>query len=51
MNDSQWSLVVGASIVIVTRLVDVFLPKGYIARWVNKYLIKSDAPEDSEQDT
>lgn len=42
MNDAQWSLVVGAAIVIVTRLVDVLLPKGYIARAARRWLVKDD---------
>jgi hypothetical protein len=47
MSDNQWSLVIGAAIVIVTRAVDIFLPKGYMARMVTKYLVK--VPKDDEE--
>lgn len=47
MSDSQWSLVIGAAIVIITRVVDVFLPEGYIAKIADKYLKKK--PEDDDE--
>jgi hypothetical protein len=47
MSDSQWSLVIGAAIVIITRVVDVFLPEGYMAKIADRYLKKK--PEDDEQ--
>lgn len=48
MSDTQWSLLVGAAIVIVTRLVDVLLPKGYMARWARTYLVKDDDTDPDE---
>jgi hypothetical protein len=42
MTESQWALLVGFVIVGGTRVIDVFLPKGYMARWAAKYLIKKD---------
>jgi hypothetical protein len=48
MTDSQWSLVIGAALVILTRLVDVFLPKGYMARIVRRYLVKDDDTDPGE---
>lgn len=50
MSDSQWSLLVGAAIVIVTRLVDVFLPKGYISKLTAKYLTKAPKEPDPDEE-
>jgi len=50
MSDAQWSLLVGAAIVIVTRLVDVFLPKGYMARWARTWLVKDDDTDPDEEE-
>lgn len=48
MTESQWAAVVTFLIIAGTRLLDAFLPKGYVIRWVNKYLKKpkEDAPEE-----
>lgn len=49
MTDSQWALLVGFLIVAGTRMLDVLLPKGYMAKWVTKYLMKKpddDQPEE-----
>lgn len=49
MSDAQWSLLVGVLVVIVTRLVDTLLPKGYVAKVVRKYLVKDDdTPDEGE---
>jgi hypothetical protein len=53
MTDSQWALLAGFAIVSITRVIDVFLPKGYMSKWAAKHLIKEpedDTPDD-EQDT
>jgi hypothetical protein len=50
MSDSQWSLVIGAAIVIITRLVDVLLPEGYIARITEKYLKKKPKDDQPEEE-
>lgn len=47
MNDSQWALLIGFLIVGGTRIIDVFLPKGYMARWANKYLVKKDYTDET----
>jgi hypothetical protein len=49
MSDAQWSLLVGILIVAATRAIDIFLPKGYMARWVNKYLVKKPDDDDDGQ--
>ena len=46
MSDSQWALLIGFAIVAATRMLDVVLPKGYILRWVSKYLTKK--PDESQ---
>ena len=50
MTDSQWSLVIGAALVIVTRLVDVMLPKGYMAKFMTRWLTKTPKDSDSAPD-
>lgn len=50
MSDSQWSLVIGALIVIVTRVVDVFLPQGYVAKITSKYLKRKPKETQPEED-
>jgi hypothetical protein len=47
MNDSQWALLVGFVIVGGTRVIDAFLPKGYMAKWAAKYLVKKDYTDES----
>ena len=60
MSDSTWGMIVTFLIIAGTRILDAFLPEGYMLRWVNKYLRKKpkdasnrykDTPKDSEQDT
>jgi hypothetical protein len=48
VSDSQWSLLVGALIVVITRLVDVLLPKGYMARAARRWLVKNDDTDPDE---
>lgn len=48
MSDAQWALLIGFAIVTGTRMLDVLLPKGYMARWVSKYLVKNDDKGDDE---
>jgi hypothetical protein len=48
MTDSQWSLIIGAVIVIITRVVDVFLPEGYIARLTDRYLKRKPDDDDDQ---
>jgi len=53
MSDSTWGMIVTFLIIAGTRVLDAFLPEGYMIRWVNKYLRKKpkDTPKDSEQDS
>jgi hypothetical protein len=45
--DERWATIIALATIVVMRLTDVILPKGYISRWVNKYLMKrDDTPKD-----
>jgi len=44
MPDERWATLIAVGTIVIMRLTDVILPKGYISKWVNKYLMKK--PED-----
>lgn len=48
MSDSQWSLVIGLLVVIVMRVLDSLLPKGYMLKWIQKYFVKIDDDDDDD---
>ena len=45
MPNERWATIIAVSTVIIMRIVDVVLPKGYVSKWVNKYLMKKP-PDD-----
>jgi hypothetical protein len=50
VNDSQWSLLIGLGVVIVMRVLDSLLPKGYMLKWIQKYFVKIDNDDDDDPD-
>jgi hypothetical protein len=45
--DERWATIIALATIVVMRLTDVILPKGYISKWVNKYLMRrDDTPKD-----
>jgi hypothetical protein len=48
VNDSQWSLLIGLGVVVVMRVLDSLLPKGYMLKWVQKWFVKVDDDDDDE---
>jgi hypothetical protein len=50
VSDSQWSLVIGLLVVVVMRLLDSLLPKGYMLKWIQKYFVPIDKDKDDDDD-
>lgn len=48
MSDSQWGMIITFLIIAGTRILDTFLPEGYIAKIVTKYMKKK--PKDTPKD-
>ena len=48
VTDSQWSLLIGLLVVIVMRVLDSLLPKGYMLKWIQKYFVKIDDDDDDD---
>jgi len=49
VNDQVWALIVGAITVIVLRVVDFYLPKGYHSKWAHTHGVR-DETEDEEDE-
>lgn len=45
MNDQIWALIVGAITVIILRIVDFYLPKGYHSKWAHEHSVREDIDE------
>jgi hypothetical protein len=50
VSDSQWSLLIGLLVVIVMRVLDSLLPKGYMLKWIQKYFVKIDDDDEGDDD-
>jgi len=50
VSDSQWSLVIGLLVVIIMRVLDSLLPKGYMLKWIQKYFVKIDDDDDDKDE-
>ena len=47
MPDERWATLIALGTIVVLRVMDTVLPKGYISRWVGKYLMRKP-PEDDK---
>lgn len=48
MPDDRWALIIGATTVVVLRVVDWFMPKNFHSRWADRHGVehKKDDQED-----
>ncbi len=46
MSAERWGLIIGVVTIVVIRIVDWFMPKGYHSRWADRHGIKE--PKDEE---
>lgn len=45
MNDQVWAIIVGAITVIILRIVDFYLPKGYHSKWAHEHAVREEEDE------
>lgn len=50
MSDQVWALIVGGITVIVLRIVDFYLPKGYHSKWAHEHGVREDADDEEIED-
>lgn len=50
MSDQIWALMAGLGVVVVTRLLDYWLPRGRMSRWAARHSVpmKDDEKEDDD---
>ncbi len=48
-KDAVWSVLVPTFVLVLMRLVDSSLPKGWMFRWVKGYMVKVDGADRQKQ--
>lgn len=48
MSNERWATIVALATIVTMRLTDVILPKGYVSKWVDRYLKRK--PKDDEEE-
>lgn len=48
MSTERWGLLIGLATVVVVRIIDWYLPKGYHSRWAERHGIKSAEEEEND---
>jgi len=46
MNDQTWAMLVGFGVAAGFRVLDWLLPKGYMARWVSEWSVKTKGDDE-----
>lgn len=51
-SDQWWAVVIGASTMITLRVLDFFMPKGWVSKWTRKHAdkISDGSDDDGERD-
>ena len=50
MNAERWGLLIGLVTIVVIRIVDWYLPKGYHSKWAERHGIKADDEDEDDVD-
>lgn len=48
VNDQAWGVVIGAAAVVILRVVDWFLPRGWVSIWTITHGRKNDDDDDND---